>query len=489
MTLIQISRGRRAGMLAGVALSALCLTAPLGATRGMAQTAEPPVHEQTTFAQVAEAAAQSVVTITVTDTTPDLPHADLGTDDNALREFFRRFGETDQPMPELPFARPEAGTRPGPTVGSGFVADPEGLIVTADALVGGADGVEVTLPDGSSHAAEIVGRDAQTGIAVLRVEGEQLPALSWGAAEDLGLGETLLSVGRTQDFGPVLSSAMLAGQSTDGGRLLIDDTPAPALVGAPVLNNEGRVIAVRTEADGAVQTGATVALASDTVRDVVDELVRSGAVARGYLGVQIQPVTADIAGALGLDRPEGVLIAGVQPDTPAAEAGLLDGDVILSLDGDAVFEPEALSRAVADREPGEQVRLQVWRSDGEVDLTATLAALPGEPVAPDVNAAPPAGVPMPELGLTLQELTPDLRDALGVAATTEGVAVLEVEDPSRTDVQQGDVIVSVHRAAVETVEDVQEAVQAGSSEGRSSVLLLIDRGGERTFVAVPITQS
>jgi len=361
--------------------------------------------------------------------------------------------------------------------------------VTADALVGDADRVEVTLPDGSSEPAEIVGRDAQTGLAVLRVEGQQLPALSWGTSEELGLGESLLSVSRTEDFGSVLSTGLLAGRSSDGERLLIDDAPASALVGAPVLDNEGRVIAIRTADEDAAQTGATVALAAEAAREVVNELARSGAVARGYLGVQIQPVTADIASALGLDQPQGVLIAGVQPDTPATAAGLQDGDVILSLDGEAVAGPEALSRAVASREPGEQVRLQIWRSEGEVELTATLAALPGEPAAPDGGAAPLSGAAVPELGLTLQELTPDLREEWGLTESTQGVAVLAVENPARTDVQEGDVIVSVHRVAVETVENVQEAVETAKSQDRSSVLLLVDRAGERIFVAVPLVQS
>jgi len=476
-------------MLAGVALSAFCLFAPLGATPAKAQTAEPLAEEQTTLAQVAEAAAQSVVTITVTASTPDLPRSGLGTDDEMMREFLRRFGDGDQPMPDLPFAGPESGTGPVETVGSGFVADPEGLIVTADALVGDADRVEVTLPDGSSEPAEIVGRDAQTGLAVLRVEGQQLPALSWGTSEELGLGESLLSVSRTEDFGSVLSTGLLAGRSSDGERLLIDDAPASALVGAPVLDNEGRVIAIRTADEDAAQTGATVALAAEAAREVVNELARSGAVARGYLGVQIQPVTADIASALGLDQPQGVLIAGVQPDTPATAAGLQDGDVILSLDGEAVAGPEALSRAVASREPGEQVRLQIWRSEGEVELTATLAALPGEPAAPDGGAAPLSGAAVPELGLTLQELTPDLREEWGLTESTQGVAVLAVENPARTDVQEGDVIVSVHRVAVETVENVQEAVETAKSQDRSSVLLLVDRAGERIFVAVPLVQS
>jgi serine protease Do len=124
-----------------------------------------------------------------------------------------------------------------------------------------------------------------------------------------------------------------------------------------------------------------------------------------------------------------------------------------------------------------------------VDLTATLAALPGETATPDVTGTPTAGEPVPELGLTLQELTPDLRKEWGLTDSTQGVAVLGVEDPARTDVQEGDVIVSAHRVAVETVEGVQEAVETARAEGRSSVLLLIDRTGTRSFVAVPLVQS
>lgn len=489
MTPMQMSRGGRGPMLAGAAFSALCAMASLVVEPAMAQDAQPPALAQATLSRVVEEVAPSVVMITATGSAGGVPQLGGDPDDDVLRELFRRFGNRDQPMPDLPFAEPGSVTGPARALGSGFVADPEGLIVTADALVADADHVEVMWPDGRAEPAEIIGRDALTGLVLLRVEADQLPALSWGASAGLGLGDSLLSVGRTEDFGSVLSSGLLAGQSPDGQRLLIDDAPASALVGAPVLDSEGRVVAIRTAADGATETGATVALAAEVARDVVEELARSGAVARGYLGVQIQPLTPDIADALGLDQSEGALVAGVQPGTPAAAAGLQEGDVILALDGEAVTGPEALSAAVASREPGDEVQLQVWRSEDMVDLTATLASLQGESTAPEAADAPAEGVAVPGLGLTLQELTPDLREELGLTEATGGVAVLGVEDPSRTDVQAGDVIVSVHRTAVETVEDVQAAVEAAQAEGRSSVLLLIDRAGARTFVPVPLAQS
>jgi serine protease Do len=436
---------------------------------------------------VLEDVAQSVVTVTATSA--GSPSSDLDPNEDFLREFLQRFGDGDQPTPDLPFVGPGSAAAPVRAVGSGFVVEPEGLIVTADALIADADQIEVTLPDGSSQPAEIVGRDEQTGVALLRVEIQELPGISWGTSAELGLGENLLSVGRTEEFGSVLSTGLLAGRSADGERLLIDDAPASALLGSPVLDSQGRIVAIRTAAEDGAEIGATVALASDTARDVVDELARSGVVARGYLGIQIQPVTADIANALGLGEPKGVLVAEVQPDTPAATAGLQDGDVILSVEGEAVSEPEALSKTIGNRDPGQEVRLQVWRADKEVEMVATLAALPAQDAAPDPSGAAEAGVPVPELGLTLQPLTPDLRDALGAAEAVQGVAVLDVEDPSRSDIQQGDVIVSVHQTRVETVEDLREAVKAARADGQASVLLLIDRRGERSFVPMDLTQS
>lgn len=492
MTPIQTFRSSRARALAGVALSVLCGVAISGAAPVAAQTPDPAGEGRTAIAHLAEQAEGSVVAVTVTRSATGLPRLDLAPDDDVLGEFLRRFGEGDRQLPEAPLIEPEQAAEAARATGSGFVTDPEGLIVTADALVAEADRIEITLPDGSVQAAEIVGRDTPTGLALLRIEVDQdLPALPWGTSTEFVLGEDLLAVGRVEGFGPTLSTGVLAARSTDDTRLLLDDALASAFIGAPVLDSEGRVVAVWTGAEDNAQTGGTVALASDVAREVVDELARSGTVARGYLGVQIQPVTADIAAALGLDRTEGAMVAEVRPGTPAAEAGLQAGDVILAVDGDVVSGPEALSTAIARLEPGEDIRLEVWRDEEVAELTATLAALPGGSAAPDTADAPQAeaGEPVPELALMLQALTPDLRDTWGLSEAAQGVAVLGVEDPEQTDIQEGDVIVSVQGTAVETVEDVRQAVEAAAAEGRSSVLLLIDREGTRTFVAVPLAQT
>jgi len=489
MTSIQRSQSGRVRLLARIAVYSLCAMGSLGVTSGAAQTSQPTAEEQAANSGLLEQAAESVVRVTATGTAAGSSHLDQVPNDDFLNEFFRRFGEEGGPMPDLPFTPPEPVTGLAHASGSGFIIDPDGLIVTADALVAEADRVDVTLPDGSSQRAEIVGHDSQTGVALLRIESDQeLPSLSWGSSADLGLGESLLSVASGEGFGTILSTGVLAARSTDGGRLLIDDQPASAFTGAPVLDDAGHVVAVRTGGQDTAQTGATVALSADAAREIVEELATSGTVARGYLGVQIQPVTADIAEALGLEQAEGAMVAEVQPDTPAAQAGLRSGDVILALDGQAVSGPEALSSLVASLEPGDRVGLEVWRSDEAVDLTVTLAALPGSE-APDTSDAPTDGVAVPELGLTLQPLTPDLRETWGLSEATQGVAVLGVEDPSRTDIQEGDVIVSVQRTEVETVEDVREAVDAATTEGRSSILVLIDRAGTRTFVAIPLAQT
>jgi serine protease Do len=475
-------------MLACIALSTLCAGAALSVPPAIAQTLETP-NQEGAIPDLAEQATESVVRVTATRSAAGSSHLDQVPNDDFLNEFFRRFGEEDGPVPDLPFAPPEPGTGPAQASGSGFIIDPEGLIVTADALVADADRVDVTLPDGSSQRAEVVGHDGQTGIALLRIEtDQQLPALSWGSSDDLRLGEGLLAVGSAEGLGTVLSTGVLAARSTDGQRLLIDDQPASVFVGAPVLDEAGRVVAVRTGAQDTAQTGATAALAAEAAREIAEELATSGTVARGYLGVQVQPVTADIAEALGLERPEGAMVAEVQPDTPAAEADLRSGDVILALDGEAVSGPEALSSLVASREPGDSVQLEVWRSEEALDLTVTLAARLGSE-APDASDVLAEGVAVPELGVTLHPITPDLRETWGLTDAVEGVVVLEVNDPSQTKIQEADVIVSVQRSEVETVEDVREAVDAATTEGRSSVLVLIDRAGTRTFVAIPLAQT
>jgi serine protease Do len=429
-----------------------------------------------------EETAGALVTVSVTKAASGRRGLPLAQDDDPLGEFLHRFGE-DGALPGLPFARSGRETNSEILIGSGVIIDSDGLIVTADALVNSADRIEVGTRDGRALAADLVGRDIVSGLAVLRVEtSEALPSAGW-SRELPSIGQSVLTVGRSEDFGPLVSSGLIAAIAADG-EILIDDGESPALLGAPVLDGEGRVLAIRTEgADPA--SGMIVAVAAGTAEGLVDELADKGSVARGYLGVGIQPVTQDLASALGLERAHGAIVADLRPGTPAEAAGLRVGDVILLLDGETVAGPADLSKAVGDRDPGDAVSLGVLRDGDDLAIEVALAALPGS----KTPAQELEGIPVPDLGVSVQELSPALREAFGLSQDAAGLVITEVDERVAEDLRTGDVIVSIYRDPVETAEDISGAASRARGEGRSSLLVLIDRDGARLFVPVPLVAS
>ena len=429
-----------------------------------------------------EETAGALVTISVTKAASRRPGLPLAQDDDPLGEFLHRFGDGGV-LPAPPFGRGGRDTEPEVLTGSGVIIESDGLIVTSDALVTSADRIEIGTGDGRALTADLVGRDPVSGLAVLRVEtSEPLPSAGW-SPERPSIGQSVLTVGRSEEYGPLLSSGLIAAIAA-GGEILIDDEESPALLGAPVLDGEGRVLAIRTE--GADPTsGMILAVAAGMAESVVDELADKGSVARGYLGVGIQPVTRDLAGALGLEEARGAIVAELRPGTPAEAAGLRLGDVILSLDGETVGGPADLSKAVGERDPGDRVRLGVLRDGDDLDIDVALAALPGSETAPREVA----GMPVPDLGVSVQELSPALREAFGLSQDVAGLVITEVDGRAAADLRPGDVIVSIYRDPVETVEDISEAASKARGEGRSSLLVLIDRDGARLFVPVPLLAS
>jgi len=429
-----------------------------------------------------EETAGALVTISVTKAASGRPGLPPARDDDPFGEFLRRFGDGDA-LPVPPFGRNGPDTEPAVLVGSGVMIAGDGLVVTADALVTSADRIEVGTKDGRALAADLVGRDPVSGLAVLRVEtSEALPSAAW-SRELPSIGQSVLTIGRSEDYGPFVSSGMIAAIAA-GGEILIDAVESPALLGAPVLDGEGRVLAIRTQ--GADPTsGMILAVAAETAESLVDELADKGSVARGYLGVGIQPVTEDLASALGLERAYGAIVADLRPGTPAEAAGLRVGDVILSLDGEKVAGPSDLSKAVGGRDPGEAVRLGVRRDGDDLALEVALAALPGS----KTPAQELAGDPVPDLGVSVQEPSSALREAFGLPEDAAGLVITSVDERAAGNLRTGDVIVSIYRDPAETVEDISEAASKARGEGRSSLLVLIDRDGARLFVPVPLVAS
>ena len=429
-----------------------------------------------------EETAGALVTVSVTKAASERPGLSLVPDDDPLGNFLHRFGDGGA-LPAPPFGRGGRDTEPEVLTGSGVIIESDGLIVTSDALVTSADRIEIGTRDGRALTADLVGRDPVSGLAVLRVEtSEALPSAGWSTVRP-SIGQSVLTIGRSEDYGPLVSSGMIAAIAA-GGEILIDDVESPALLGAPVLDGEGRVLAIRTEGADP-RSGMILAVAAETAEGLVDELADKGSVARGYLGVGIQPVTRDLAGAFGLEEARGAIVAELRPGTPAQAAGLRLGDVIRSLDGETVGGPADLSKAVGERDPGDRVRLGVLRDGDDLDIDVALAALPGSETAPREVA----GMPVPDLGVSVQGLSPALREAFGLSQDVAGLVITEVDERAAADLRPGDVIVSIYRDPVETVEDISEAASKARGEGRSSLLVLIDRDGARLFVPVPLLAS
>lgn len=429
-----------------------------------------------------DAAAPALVTVTATRSGARGGGLSVVPDNDLLGEFFHRFGDGNT-FPNLPFGQSARETAAETVTGTGFIVDGDGLIVTTGELIASADRIRVTTQGGKEMSAELVGQDPVTGLAVLRVDGsEALPEIVWGD-DQLAIGQQVYSIGRSAEHGTLLSSGFVA-STTDNGTFLLDDEASPVLLGAPIIDEDGKVLAIRTRMTDP-STGMVVAVGGDLAKDIVAELGERGVVARGYLGVSIQPVTSDLASALGLEHALGAIVADVQDGTPADAAGLKIGDVILALDDEAIETPATLSRAVGSRDPGEEVQLTVLRDGDEMSVEVTLAALPGSEAA----SGAVGGTSVLELDVSLQTLTPELREAFGLADDVKGLVVTEVGETAENELQTGDVIVSAYRDPVESIDDLTAAVEKAKAEGRSTMLLLVDRAGARIFVPIPLAAS
>jgi serine protease Do len=276
---------------------------------------------------------------------------------------------------------PDGQKREQSGVGAGFIISPEGDIVTNAHVVEGADKVTVTLADGTSLEARIVGTDPTTDLALIRVTSEvALPHVGWGDSASLRVGEEVIAIGNPFGIGSTVTSGIVSALGRDINSGLLDDfIQTDAAInrgnsGGPLFDAEGHVVGINTAIIS--PTGGSVGLGfavpSQTAKEVIADLADDGQVARGWLGVSIQPVTEDIAAAIGLERPGGVLISDVAEDTPAAKAGLRRGDVVTQVADTAVDGPRNLVRLVSLARPGTELRLSILRAGQPVDLAVVL---------------------------------------------------------------------------------------------------------------------
>lgn len=374
---------RASALVLGTLMGATALTAvaPAFVQPAQAGTAIP----QGGYVELVEKVAPAVVYIEVTQqidpagyTMPDMPPG------FPFDQFMHRFGA---PMPGMP-GNPEGGMREMRGLGTGFIISADGQVVTNAHVVDGADKVTVTLADGRKVDGKVVGTDTATDIALIRIDGGgDLPTVAFGDSSLLKVGQDVVAIGNPFGLGNSVTSGIVSalGRDINSGPfdnyIQTDAAINKGNSGGPLFNAAGEVVGINTAIFS--PTGGSVgigfAVPSETAARVVADLADDGTVMRGWLGVRIQPVSEDIAAALGLDSVHGVLISGVSADTPAARAGLTRGDIVLGVDGAAVNDPRDLTRIIASDAPGSEVTLSLLRGGQPVDATVTLGTRPHDP--------------------------------------------------------------------------------------------------------------
>ena len=401
--------------------------------------------------------------------------------DDPLFDFFRRF------MPSPPDPGPE-GRGQGQGLGSGFIISNDGYVLTNAHVVAEADEVTVRLADSREFKGKIVGVDIRTDVALLKVPATGLPTVKLGNSEQLKVGEWVAAIGSPFGFVNTITAGIVSAK----GRSLPDESFVPFIQtdvavnpgnsGGPLLNLKGEVVGINSAIYSRTggYMGVSFAIPIEVAIDVSKQLQATGKVTRGRLGVQIQPLTAELAKSFRLDDTKGVLVASVEPRGPADKAGLQPGDVILSFNGKAVQNANELPRVVAATKPGTTVTLEIWRGSAKRQLTATLGEFESETVAQ--QQSPGTRKSSNRLGLVVRELAPAQRKALGIEY---GLIVESITNPSpSTQVQRGDIIIAVNNVYFKSVDEFNRIVQQQAAG--AIVALLVRRGDAALYIPVRV---
>jgi len=413
-----------------------------------------------------------------------------------MERFFRRFGGPDGLPPGLRGGR--GGRGPVTGQGSGFLISADGYAVTNNHVVDGADKVEVTLDDGKTYTAKVIGTDARTDLALIKIEGGSnfpFAKLSDGKPR---IGDWVLAVGNPFGLGGTVTAGIVSASGRDIGSGPYDDfiqIDAPVNKGnsgGPAFNVEGEVIGVNTAiySPSGGSVGIAFSIPANTVKAVIAQLKDKGSVSRGWIGVQIQPVTQEIADSLGLKKADGALVAEPQADGPAAKAGIQSGDVITAVNGEPVKDARELARTIGGFAPGNSVKLNIIHKGQDKVVNLTLGQLPNQVNAKlDLDRGDQGdsarGSDVPRLGMTVAP-------AASVAgAGKEGVVVTDVDPKGAAadrGFKEGDVILEVGGKTVASPTEVRDALAAAKTENKNSVLLRVRSGGSSRFVAIPLAK-
>jgi serine protease Do len=449
------------------------------------------------FADLAEKLLPSVVNISSTqvvreDRGPQAPQLPEG---SPFGDSFREF-----------FNRNQGAPRRATSLGSGFIISTDGLVVTNNHVIDGADEITVTLSDDTQHRAELVGRDPKTDLALLRIDADRvLPAVPFGDSTKSRVGDWVVAIGNPFGLGGTVTAGIISARQRD-----INQGPYDSFIqtdasinrgnsGGPMFNMDGEVIGVNTAifspTGGSVGVGFSVP--SSIVSRVISQLQQFGQTRRGWLGVRIQTVTDEIAESIGLDGTRGALVSSVTDKGPAEAGGIKAGDVILSFNGKPVDSMRELPRIVAETDIGKSVPVEVWRDERQQTVAIKIGELEEEvPVlastGPRGNAVEPEEAAIDDLGVSVTSITDEMRQQFNLPNELQGVVITAVEPNSAAaekSLRPGDVIVEVSQEEVKTPGQIAEKIREARDADRSSVLLKINRNGDRRFVAVRINKS
>ena len=424
----------------------------------------------------------------------DLPGLDQLPDDHPLKRFFRQFGQGGQGGEQRGQRR--GGPRQfGMSQGSGFFISGDGYVVTNNHVVSTAKEVELVQDGGETLKAKVVGTDPRTDLALLKVDGDRKdwPHVTFADTKQTRVGDWVIAVGNPFGLGGTVTAGIVSARGRDIGAgpyddfLQIDAAVNRGNSGGPTFNLRGEVVGVNTAiySPSGGNVGIAFSIPAEVVTDIVAKLKDGGVVERGFIGVQIQPVTDDIAESLGMKKAEGALVAEAQSGQPGEKAGLKSGDVILKVNGETIPQARDLSRKIASFKPGAKVELTYWRGGKEETTSLTLAKLPDQQTASadgedGGSGAEPASAA--KLGIRVQ---PAARVA---GSGDKGLVVTDVDDSGSAagKLQQGDVILEVGGKEVTSARDVSSSLDAAQKDGKKTVLLRIKRSDATRFVAIEI---
>jgi serine protease Do len=459
---------------------------------GVAQAATPPES----FSALAKKVTPAVVNVLSTHEVdseqtamPEMPFS--FPEGSPFEKFFRQFGGPGQGG--------NGQKHKAMGLGSGFIIDADGYIVTNNHVVKDATEVKVRLDDDEIFPAKVIGTDKQTDLALLKIDAKRkLPMVSFGDSDKAEVGDWVMAVGNPFGLGGTVTAGIVSarGRNIQSGPyddfLQVDASINKGNSGGPLFNLEGTVIGINSAiySPNGGNVGIGFAIPSNLAKSVIAQLRENGKVERGWLGVQIQLVSPEIASAIGLDKPHGAIVSGVMKDSPAEKAGLKSGDVITAVDKSTVGEPRDLARLVAEKPAGSRIALAVWRDHDSMTLTVVTGDQPAQVAMSDENTNADGSYHSPMLGAQLGELTGELRQQLGADDSVSGVVVLDVDaDGAAAEhgLRPGDIIRKIGSRAVKQPQEIDAVVEKAKEAPNKAVLMLVRREGRDLFLGFSVS--